>query len=379
MVRVLLIAAPQELLNDVTNQTVDAVTDILTPRWELDPAYADHINSVAESSFGTVFPFSPGSLRPIEKPVVTNGAFNERMNIKNEIREATGADQIVQGKSNDGKGDTTATEINAQLNQAGQRFDLFVRMLEKEGFYQRAKIVYALMLHYQKEKTLIPVSSVDGPKLRILNPGDFDLNFEPKIQLASTVAQSKANEESEFTKAYQILIQDPTNDVWEAKKLLFPKMFNLTEEELDKIIGADKNANGTPPAMGPDGKPIEDPNAEQAPVGPDPAMIQQMVAEAVQQAMDAKAQEPKKLSEMLKINMSDLTPSERAQILQQWDIVPDMSGQTIAQQKVDAEHHKIVASLLPTVEAQADNPEIRAAIAQHGAALGLAPQETTDV
>jgi hypothetical protein len=50
------IAAPQELLNDITNQSVDAVTDILTPRWELDPLYQDHINTVVESSFGTVFP-----------------------------------------------------------------------------------------------------------------------------------------------------------------------------------------------------------------------------------------------------------------------------------------------------------------------------------
>lgn len=361
------IAQAQELLNDVTNQSVDAVTDILTPRWELDPAYADHINLVTESSFGTVFPFAPGSLSPVNKPVVTNGAFNERQNMKNEIREATGADQIVQGKSSDSSGDRTATEINAQMNQAGQRFDLFVRMLEKESFYQRAKIVFKLMLHYQKEKTLIPTMTLDGPKFHVLNPQEFDHSFEPKVQLASTVQQKKQSSEDKYTKAYQLLIQDPTNDLWEAKKLLYPKMFELDEQELDKIIGAQKGENGQPPVMGPDGKPVEDPNAQ--PQGPDPAELQQMVVQAVQAAMDAKAKEPKKLSEILKMDLSQFTDFERAQILEQMDIQADPHGtvNSIAQQKINAEHMKTMAGLLPEVRNQAGNPDVQAALKQEQA------------
>lgn len=356
------IAQAQELLNDVTNQSVDAVTDILTPRWELDPAYADHIATVTESSFGTVFPFAPGSLQPVNKPVVTNGAFNERQNMKNEIREATGIDQITQGKSDDSKGHTTATEINAQMNQAGQRFDLFVRMLEKESFYQRAKIIFKLMLHYQKDKTLIPTMTIDGPKFHVLNPKEFDHTFEPKIQLASTVNQKKQVDEEQHMKAFQLIIQDPTNDLWEAKKLLYPKMFDIEEQELDKIIGSDKNAHGTPPVMGPDGKPVEDPNAQAQ--GPDPQQLEQMVAQAVQAAMDAKAKEPKKLTEILKIDFNALTDHERAQVLAQLGIEADPQGtsNTIAQQKINAEHMKTMAGLLPEVRNQAGNPAVQAAL-----------------
>jgi hypothetical protein len=264
------IAAPQELLNDITNQSVDAVTDILTPRWELDPTYVDQLATVAESSFGTVFPFAPGSLKPIDKPVVTNGAFNERMNIKDEIREATGAESIIQGGTP--KGSPTATEINAQSSNAGQRFELFVRMLEKEGFYQRAKIVYKLMRHYQKEMTLIPTMTVDGPKFHKFMPDNYTDDYEPKIQLQATVDSKKQNDIKEFTQSYQILIQDPTNDLYEAKKILYPKMFDIDEEQLDKIIGKDKNAigaDGQSPQLGPDGQPLPegaDPNA--APVAP---------------------------------------------------------------------------------------------------------------
>ena len=359
------IAQGQELLNDVTNQSVDAVTDILTPRWELDPAYADHIATVTESSFGTVFPFAPGSLQPVNKPVVSNGAFNERQNMKNEIREATGVDQLIQGKESTQRGGkATATEINAQMNQAGQRFDLFVRMLEKESFYQRAKIIFKLMLHYQKETTLIPTQTIDGPKFHVLNPKEFDHTFEPKIQLASTVNEKKQNDEEQTLKAFQLIIQDPTNDLWEAKKLLYPKMFDIEEQELDKIIGADKDAHGTPPVMGPDGKPVEqDPNAQQQ--GPDPEQLQQMVQQMVQQAMDAKAKEPKKLTEIMKIDISQLTDYERAQVLGQWGIQADPNGSasTHAQQKIDAEHMKTAASLLPEIRDQANNPAVQAALA----------------
>jgi hypothetical protein len=272
------IAAPQELLNDVTNQSVDAVTDILTPRWELDPLYIDQLGTVAESSFGTVFPFAPGSLKPIDKPVVTNGAFNERQNMKDEIREATGAESILQGGTP--KGSPTATEINTQANSAGQRFELFVRMLEKEGFYQRAKNIYKLMRHYQKEMQLIPVMSVDGPKFHIFDPKQYDESYEPKIQLEATIKNKQLQDINQYTQAYQILIQDSTNDLYEVKKTLYPKMLDITEEQLDRIIGPQKGseegAEGEgAPALGPDGQPLPDPNAlpPMPPEAPSPTSV----------------------------------------------------------------------------------------------------------
>jgi hypothetical protein len=205
---------------------------------------------------------------------VTNGAFNERQNIKDEIREATGAESIIQGGTP--KGDPTATEINAQSSNAGQRFELFVRMLEKEGFYQRAKIVYKLMRFYQKEMTLIPVMSVDGPKFHIFDPKQYDESYEPKIQLQATIDSKKQQDIHEFTQSYQILIQDPTNDLWQAKKVLYPKMFDISEEELDKIIGKDPQQGGQPSAMGPDGQPLPPEGAQPpmpAPAPPSPTAI----------------------------------------------------------------------------------------------------------
>lgn len=238
------IAYQQELLNDVTNQSVDAITDILSPQYELDPAYQDYIEKITNAP-GVVYPFRPGSLQRVEKGVVPASAFNERMNMKNEIREATGADQLVKGISSDSN--ATATEVAAQLNQAGQRFELYVRMLEREGFYQRAKIVYRMMLHYQDEMQLVPTNTLAGPKFRAFDPTQYDESYEPKIQLEAHVRSARQKEQAKASESLQVMISDPTNDLWEIKKIMYPKLFDLTEEELDRIIGHEKPA---PPAMG---------------------------------------------------------------------------------------------------------------------------------
>jgi len=264
------IAQAVELLNDMTNQSVDAVTDILNPQYELDPVYSDYLEDLTNAP-GTVHPFKPGSLAPVTKPIVPSAAFNERLNIKNEINEATGVDQIVKGTVSDQT--NTATEIKAQLNQAGQRFDLYIRMLEREGFYQRAKIVYKMMLHHIKEKQLVPVSSVGGPKFMQYDPSHFDETYEPKIQLEANIQNQKQKTQQQTTQAYEVIIADPTNDLWEAKKILYPKMFDLSEEELDKIIGSQKPMQPSMPTGAPGEAAGPMPGA-----GPAPEMAPQGVA-----------------------------------------------------------------------------------------------------
>jgi hypothetical protein len=265
------IAAEQELLNDMSNQSIDSVTDILNPQYELDPSYSDYLPMIETGAPGVVYPFAPGSLKRIEKGAVTPNAFNERANLKNEIRETTGADQVVKGVESEG-GKSTATEINAQLNQAGQRFELYVRMLEKEAFYQRAKIVFKMMLTYVSDRQLVPTNSTDGPKFFAFDPEQFDETYEPKIQLEASIRIAKSRDQNVATEAYTAIIADPTNNLWQAKKILYPKMFDLTEEQLDNIIG---NQPPPPPAasLGPEGMPEEDlalgapPPVEPAPAG----------------------------------------------------------------------------------------------------------------
>lgn len=268
------IAKPQELLNDMTNQSVDAVTDALNPQKELDPMYADWLPKIT-NAFGAVYPFKPGSLMPIRKDSVPANAFNERLNIKNEIREATGADQVVKGVATEQE--STATEIKAQLNQAGQRFEIYVRMLEREILYQRAKVVYGMIRRFVTAPKSIPTMTPDGPKFFTFDPKQFGDDYEPQVRLESNVTNARQREQASATRAYEMLIADPTNDLYQVKKILLPKIVDLDEQELDRIIGQE----GQQPAMGmggampgQEGMPAEQPIPQETPPNPVAGLMQ---------------------------------------------------------------------------------------------------------
>lgn len=240
------IAKPQELLNDMTNQSVDAVTDALNPQKELDPKYASWLPKIT-NAFGAVYPFVPGSLQPIRKDSIPTNAFSERLNIKNEIRETTGADQVTKGVTNDQQ--QTATEIKAQLNQSGQRFEIYVRMLEKELLYQRAKVIYGMIRRFVTSPKSVPTLTQDGPKFYTFDPAQFSDDYEPQVRLEASIQDARQREQSQATRAYELLIADPTNDLYQVKKILLPKIVDLDETELDRIIGQE----GQQPMMGAEG------------------------------------------------------------------------------------------------------------------------------
>lgn len=258
------IAKPQELLNDMTNQSVDAVTDALNPQKELDPMYADWLPKIT-NAFGATYPFKPGSLQPIRKDSIPQNAFAERLNIKNEIREATGADQVVKGVTTDQE--STATEIKAQLNQAGQRFEIYVRMLERELLHQRAKIVYGMIRRFVTAPKSIPTMTPDGPKFYTFDPKQFGPDYEPQVRLESNMQNQRQREQAAAERAYALLIADPTNDLYQVKKILLPKIVDLDEQELDRIIGQEDQQQ----MMG------QLPTEEPIPAVPAPSPVQELM------------------------------------------------------------------------------------------------------
>lgn len=115
-----IIGDENELLNDLTNQNIDAVTYTLNPMFRLDPKRAD-IMSEIESLPGAGIAAERGEFEWLPFQPIPQNAYQERQNIKNEIREATASSEVVRGTTSQGA-KQTATEINAQVAGAGQRF-----------------------------------------------------------------------------------------------------------------------------------------------------------------------------------------------------------------------------------------------------------------
>lgn len=298
----------QEMLNDLTNQNLDAITLQLSPQIELDPSQAAWINKI-DNTPGRVYPFKAGTINWRQAPVIPANAFNERTNIKNEIREATAIDQIAKGVST--TSNATATEVRAQLNQAGQRIEIKALTLEKDGFYQLGVILFKLIQLYVDGPTLVKVASSTGEDLKAFDPKDFEGNYHPRVQLDITAKQRKQEEQQAAIQAFQMVIQDPTNNLQAAKKILYPKMLNLEQKEIDEITT------------------------------PDPAQQQQAAAQQQAQAGSDQGQQQAdqehpivKVLDTLQIKFTDLPEDVKMQLIEQiFGITPQTS--TPGQQQID--------------------------------------------
>lgn len=231
------IAALVENLNDLTNQRRDAVTYQLNPMYTLDPAYADHLESV-ESLPGAVYPFPAGALNPVNMGNIPQDSFAEIATLKNDIREASAADLTFKGVDTDSK--KTATEIQAQLGQAGQRLGLKVSQIENEGYHDLSQIVLAMVQIFVDEPQMVKVIGRDsGVNWEVFDPSLFKGEYEPRVQLSSTVEAKKQEDQAVGQEMYLAFRGDPLVNQDELVKLTMKKVYDLDEDEVQLLTQQD--------------------------------------------------------------------------------------------------------------------------------------------
>lgn len=227
------IAKPQELLNDLTNQNVDAVAWALDPVMELDPQYSAYIDKVKNVT-GAVYPFKPNSLQVVQKPPIPSNAFNERTNIKNEIRETTGIDEVLSGIF---KGDrTTATEVKAQTAAAGRRFGLIAKQLENGGYTTLARLVFQMVKMYVTTPTYFRVIGEKGVNWQEFDPEMFQGDYEPRVKLATTVETEKNQKMRNLKEMYTALLGSSYVRQDSLTRLVVQKAFDLEPDEVDELV-----------------------------------------------------------------------------------------------------------------------------------------------
>jgi len=226
-------AKPQELLNDLTNQNIDAASWALDPLMELDPQYQAYLDKVKNVT-GAIFPFKPGSLQAVQKPIIPSAVFNERTNIKNEIREATAVDQILRGVG--AQGETTATEVKAQIASAGKRFDMVISEMENGGYYRLAKLVFQMVKLYVTTPQMMRVIGKNGVDWEQFDPEMFKGDYEPRVKLKATVDQDKQRTMRNVKEMYTALLGSPYVDQSQLTRLVISKAFDLEPDEVDNLI-----------------------------------------------------------------------------------------------------------------------------------------------
>lgn len=250
----------QEMLNDLTNQNMDAVTYVLNPMWRLDPKYA-HLMKEIESLPGAGVPAEAGAFEWLPFQSVPPDAFNERQNIKNEIRETTASNEVIKGVGAEGA-KTTATEINAQVAGAGQRINLKVTQIENEYFHRMARIIFEMVKLYVTEPMMVRILGKDGARWEEFDPAEFQGDYEPRVQLDISIENKKQQDAANAKELLAAFLNDPDVNQQELKKLVLQRSFELDPDEVELLMQpmpVDPMMMGDPAMMG-EMSPEEPPN-----------------------------------------------------------------------------------------------------------------------
>jgi hypothetical protein len=237
----------QEALNDLSNQKKDNLTYVLNNMWQIDPQFA-HLAEQIESLPGLVLPIPRGALAPIEKQVITNEADIEMGRIKDEMRRATAADEAVQGVSSS-KGRVTATEVQAQLNQASQRFSTKLTTLEDEGYAQLGRILFKMVQIFVDQELAVRVLGPEGTAWKDFDPNEYTGEYEPKVELQSTTKANMAEEGQKFLNLHQMVAQNPLINQKEFLRVYLEKVFQLPEQQIKRLLDVQLPPMGAPGMM----------------------------------------------------------------------------------------------------------------------------------
>lgn len=224
----------QEALNDVSNQKRDNLTYVLNNMWQIDPQFA-HLADQIESVPGAVYPIPAGALQSIEKQMVGPEADNEMLRLKDEMRRATAADEVVQGVSQD-KGRVTATEVQAQLNQSSQRFSTKVNLLESEGYGQLGRILFKMVQIFVTNEEAVRIIGPDGVGWKDFDPNEYTGEYEPKVELDTTSKAIKIEEGQKYQQLSQMIMQDPAVNHQEFLRIFFEKAFQIDEDTIKRLL-----------------------------------------------------------------------------------------------------------------------------------------------
>ena len=229
-----IIADEQELLNTLTELNIEAVLYQLYPERRIDPKFAGKLDNL-DPMPGKVYPLPAGAMDWNNPPTIPTNAFAERNNIKGEIRESASVSEISKGIT--ATDSTTATEIKAMLGQADVRIREKADNLAQGFFMQEATIVFKLLKLYADDNYMIRKVGDNGVKFETVEMSKFIGDYTPMVTLDVQAQLEKSEKQEAYTNAFQMIIADQTNNLAEAKRIMYPKMMpELTQEEIAAII-----------------------------------------------------------------------------------------------------------------------------------------------
>jgi len=236
-----IIMGDAELLNDYEAMDVDNNAYQNTPMYQIDPQFADLAPEI-ETIPGAVYPIPKGAISPLERPQLSQDLDRKKEAIAARMRRATAADDAVQGVAQSSSR-TTATEVSSQLAQAQNRFSTKLANLESEGYAQLGSIIVKLVQIFVTRKTAIRIVGPKGVAFRDFDPWEYDGDWEPHVELDTTIKQKQMEVGQKQNQIFEILTNDPQGifDPIEIKRFMVQTINpDITDEKFNKMLAPPK-------------------------------------------------------------------------------------------------------------------------------------------
>ncbi len=245
----------QETLNDVENQDLDNMSYVNNTMYTVDPQYADMIPEI-ENQPGAIYALPKGALSVIEKGQISQDVDYKKREIKDEMRRATAADEVIQG-ANVETGGATATEITSVVSSANTRFSSKIKVFESEGFAQLAMLIYKLDQVFLTQEERVRVKTDEGMEYKEYDPALYAGEYEPHVLLETSIQKLDMEKASKMQTLSNLFLGNPIVNQKEAVRLI-AKEYKVKPEDIEKLLTLEQPQMmpGNGPVVGPNGLPM---------------------------------------------------------------------------------------------------------------------------
>jgi hypothetical protein len=185
-----------------------------------------------------------GDLKALEAPDGALGAsFNQEQVIKQDIRDAVGAHDIVMGTGSGG----TATETMAKDNNASIRFKMLISSVEKRLLLGVTRFMVQMNQQFIEDVRVLPLFDKDEAEWPIITPEEIQGEFH--LIPAGSSVEPMANKEAfkqRMVELYGLAANDPLLQQFPIKRRnLLKKVFEAFDlTDMDELLPTDAELGG---------------------------------------------------------------------------------------------------------------------------------------
>lgn len=183
-------------------------------------------------------------IKALEAPTITGDSFNQEQIIKQDMRDASGAHDVVMGTSG---GANTATETMTKDNNAAIRFKLIISSVEKRLLVGVARFMIQLNQQFIDSNRMFRVTGENGDQWIQQTPEDIQGEFD--LVAAGSSVEPMANKEAykqRMLEAFGVVANNPIMQQYPAKIIhMLKKVLEAFDiRDTDSILPSDDEVNG---------------------------------------------------------------------------------------------------------------------------------------